>query len=358
MTMAVPFTPLRKPVRPATLPISERLLIALSEPERDVFFKDISIERALPTALPRQYAKSSNLAEWKKKLEEFRPTVVMSCWSTLSLPETFVSAPDSPLRYVCHVTGSVRDLIPRSFLERGGIVTNWGAIAAPQVAEHALLLALAGLRNLGQWQYFVQEKRAQSVWHPIPDLNTKSLFGRRVGLHGFGKIARALVELLKPFGVKLYGYSEGVPAELMRTADVTPCDNLLSLFSHSEVLFECEALTPHSTKSVTASALAALPNGAVFVNIGRGKVVDEAALYREAKTGRIRIALDVVAQDPLSTNTPAWSLAGAILSPHIAGPTLDQFPQCGKNAIENLNRYLNKEPLESIISLEIYDRST
>ena len=106
-------------------------------------------------------------------------------------------------------------------------------------------------------------------------------------------VARALVPLLRPFGVTIAAYSAGVPAALMQQAGITPAESLHALFADSEVLFECEALTPATQGCVTAELLGALPDDAVFVNVGRGQVVEEAALVHEARSGRLRLALDV-----------------------------------------------------------------
>jgi phosphoglycerate dehydrogenase-like enzyme len=247
-------------------------------------------------------------------------------------------------------------LVPRAFLERGGIVTNWGEIPSGAVAEQALLLALAALRNLSKWPAVIQQR--EEAGSHIERLHTRTLFGRSVGLHGFGRVARALVALLRPFGVTLHAYSAGVPDAMMRAAGVTPCSSIEHLCARSEVLFECEALTPATTGSITAKALAALPDGAVFVNVGRGRLVDEAALLREAAAGRIRAALDVVASEPLVPNSAFCGVGDAVLSPHIAGPTFDQYPQIGDYAVRNIARYLAGDAPESVVTLEEYDRAT
>jgi phosphoglycerate dehydrogenase-like enzyme len=144
----------------------------------------------------------------------------------------------------------------------------------------------------------------------------------------------------------------------MLAAGVTPCASLTELASRSEVFFECEALTSLTTGSIDAGVLAALPDHAVFVNVGRGPVVNESALLQEAESGRIQIALDVVTREPIDSASPLASLAGAVLSPHIGGPTYDHFPVCGQLALDNLARHLCGEPLEARITPELYDRST
>lgn len=328
-----------------TLPVTPSLIFLLNPRELRSFFGQDTVPdlaAAGSTFLP------SSEPDVTRCLETLRPEVLVTGWSTKSLPADWLGSTDCSLKYICHLTGSVRELVPRVFLERGGLVTNWGSLVAPQVAEHALLLALAALRNLPSWGPGSLDCKD----------TTRTLFGKTVGLHGFGKIARSLRELLRPFGVRVLSYSKGVPADYMTAHGVEPCASLPELFANSAVLFGCEALTGETARSVTAEVLAALPDGAVFVNVGRGKVVDEPALIREAESGRLRIALDVVAHEPLPPDSPLARLPNVIYSPHIAGPTGDQFIQCGRQALENLDRYFHQLPLEAQVTLEIYDRST
>jgi phosphoglycerate dehydrogenase-like enzyme len=330
-----------------------RLVCAISADERRLFLGE---SLAMLEALPAHVTWFEAGADGAERLRELEPEVVLTGWSTARLDDDWAGAPNSSLRYVCHLAGSVRPVVPRGFLERGGLVTNWGDIPSHAVAEQALLLALAALRNFSGWPAVIQ--RREEAGSHIERLNTRTLFGRSVGLHGFGRVARALVPLLRPFGVSLHAHSVGVPDAMMQAAGVTPCGSIEQLCARSEVLFECEALTPATTGSITAKALAALPDGAVFVNVGRGGLVDEAALYQEAASGRIRAALDVVVSEPLVPNSAFCSVRDAVLSPHIAGPTFDQYPKIGEHAVRNIHRYLVGETPSSVVTLEEYDRAT
>lgn len=294
-------------------------------------------------------------AGWIAHLDEWQPEVLLTGWSTPPLPPSWLARPGCPLRYVCHVTGSVRPLVPRSFIERGGLVTNWGERISGQVAEHGLLLALATLRNQAAWPAFIARPVAE---RQITDLRTRTLFGARVGLHGFGSVARALLPLLRPFGVTVSAYSAGVPGEIMAHHHVRPAASLLELFRDSAVLFECEALTPATIGCVTAEVLAALPDGAVFVNIGRGGLVDDAALVREGHRRRISLGLDVISAEPVAPDSAFVGVPGIMLSPHIGGPTSDRYPDCGAHALANVARFLAGHPPVGLISLAMYDRAT
>ncbi len=95
-----------------------------------------------------------------------------------------------------------------------------------------------------------------------------------------------------------------------------------------------------------------------MINIGRGAVVDEAALTERVACGHLRVALDVFQKEPLPLDSPLGRSSLALLSPHIAGPTSDQYPLCGEFALRNVERYVKGEDLDAMIALEVYDRST
>ena len=330
-----------------------RLVVAIAARDR-VRFIDQTVARDWTSAY---WCTSSNLrgSGWPAMLRRENPEILVTGWSTPGLPLDWLSSPECRLRYVCHIGGTVRHLVPREFVARGGRVSNWGSSVAPQVAEHALLLALAALRRVPRWRPFFDQPAER---RRIESLETRTLFGSRVGLHGFGAVARALCGLLQPFGVTISAYTTGVAPAEMRAAGVTPCRTLGELFAGSDVLFECEALTPATDEIVDATVLGRLPPGAVFVNVGRGRIVREADLIRVARTRRLRIALDVVADEPMRRDAPLLRATDILVSPHIAGPTTDLYFACGRFAAENVRRFLaGREPMARVTAA-IYDRST
>jgi phosphoglycerate dehydrogenase-like enzyme len=339
--------PIKPPANALRLP---KVALAISTAEYQSFLGSRGDRLTTKVELVNQAGAPPDLDQ----LIKLQPDVLITAWSTPSLEKLFIR-PACEVRYICHLTGSVRSVVPRSFIERGGLVTNWGALANVAVAEHALLLALATLRNLPAWNDVIAGPRNVSATSAI---GTRSLAGRKVGIHGFGGVAQALVRLLQPLSVSISSYSAGVPADFMRKRGAEPCHSLADLFAGSEVVFECEALTPKTRHSVSASVLALLPENAVFVNVARGDLVDETALVKEASSGRIRVALDVIASEPLTPQSPVSGIRGALLSPHIAGPTLDLYPRIGDVAVANLERYAAGKPLQDLITLEVFDRST
>lgn len=342
--------------QPELLAGNEHVLFVLSPAESELFF---SSRPRLAGGGVREFwvdAEGHSAEEWEETLRRIRPTILVTAWSCPAIPLEWALEEDCPLRYVCSVTGGVRNRIPRVLIERGLLVTNWGSDVSRAVAEHAVLLVLALLRGLPRWGEMM-EKQA-SMFEMMPALRSRTLNGKRVGLHGFGGVARCLVGLLRPYAVEFSAYSEGVPAGHFEEFGVRRCASLQELFAGNQIVIECEALNPRTAGSVSAEVLNLLPPDALFVNVGRGAVVDERALARLAREGRIRVGLDVFHREPLDPGSPLRNHPGILLSPHVAGPTWETYPLCGAGALKRLAAYLRGETPENRVTLEIYDRAT
>lgn len=296
--------------------------------------------------------------KWADTLTTLQPELLVTGWGTPQLPESYFNAPHCSLRYVCHLAGGVRWLVPRPLIERGILVSNWGHSISYTVAEHAVLLVLGLLRNLPEWNELVQGWSMRSQEKPMRILPTRSLRRKRVGIHGFGAVAREIAAMLRPFRPEIMAYSEGVPLSIFHEASVRPASSLDELFSSNEIIIECEALTPKTRGAVSEKLLALLPRNAIFVNVGRGPIVDEKSLIRLASDGLIKVGMDVYQQEPITTEYPLFQLPNALLSPHLAGPTEDAFVDLCGFAKRNIDRYFRNEPLEGLVSLDVYDRSS
>ena len=333
---------------------TERILIAIREESRRRF--EPLLDRGLFPDATCLWPDVSPGPSWEALLEEFAPTVLVTGWETPRFPERLAASPRFPLRYLCHLMGTVRYVVPRPLLERGVVVSNWGRQVAPAVAEHALLLLLAAMRNVPSWGAALDDWPTGG--YNAAHLGVRSLRGKRVGLHGFGAVARETVLLLRAFGARIAAYSAGVPDAHFAEMGVRRCASLEELFSGSDAIVECEGLTPESQGSVTEALLRRLPPQAVFVNVGRGALVDEAALAKLAREGRLRIALDVFATEPIPVDSPLRGLPGTVLSPHVAGPTEEGFPALFLFAMANVRRFLDGGDVEGRVTLEAYDRAT
>jgi phosphoglycerate dehydrogenase-like enzyme len=222
------------------------------------------------------------------------------------------------------------------------------------VGEHCLLQVLACLRKAAKWQIGMHINKE---WKPSSYM-VCTLFDKTVGVHGFGSCAREFVKLIKPFNCKVRAYSPHVPDKLFNDYEIERADTLEDLFSQNEIVVDLAALTPETKGIVTEKLLKLIPEGGVFVNTGRGAVVDEEALSKVAKNKDIQIALDVFKEEPLPEDSPLRGCENIFLTPHIGGPTIDERKVCGLHALKNVEAFYEDKPLSSVIDLKSYDRMT
>ncbi|MBS0664190.1 MAG: hydroxyacid dehydrogenase [Verrucomicrobia bacterium] len=278
------------------------------------------------------------------------PEVILACWRTPRLP----AALPPRLRYVCYLTGSVKHLVTRAQLEAGLRVTNWGGAISRIVAECALFHTLCCLRHATRYTFLIHRERGwRDRWEEVG-----SLYERRVGIHGFGPVARALVELLRPFRCQISVFAPDVTDAVAALHGIRRSTSLDELFGQNDVIVELAPLIPATIGTVTERHLRLIRPGGVFVNVGRAAIVDEAALLRVAREGRITVGLDVFVEEPLPPNSGFRGLPNVSLSPHIAGPTLDRYGDATAFALRNLRAYAAGQPLEAVITPETYDHST
>lgn len=335
-----------------------RLAAVMTRREMEAFFTEESL-RQMVTYFPESvFLSDEDLRHGRivEILDRIRPDIILTAWGTPPFSGEDWEHLRHYLKYVCHLTGKVRNIIPRSFIEAGLLVTNWGNAVAKSVAECALMHVLCCLRGATNYNMMMHIEKS---WRGGPfDLDGESLFNKRVGIHGFGYVARELVALMRPFSVSVKSYSEGVPPSLFMEHGVEMAENLEDLFSDVDVLVELESASPANYKIVNERILRRLKPGAVFVNVGRAAVVDEDALARMAMEGVIRVGLDVYTEEPLAADSSFRGLRNVFLTPHVGGPTRDMRFACGDTALRNVIHYLNNEPLEHQVSLDVYDRIT
>lgn len=289
-----------------------------------------------------------------RALADADPEVLVACWSTPPLPPTLPPG----LHYVAYLCGSVRQLVERRHIEEGLLVTNWGGSISRVVAEGTLLQILGGLRHSRHWMGVMHLHGGWKSDDRSADPSPASLFGRRVGIHGFGHVARELVRLLRPFGCAISAFDPVVDPKIEAEHGIARAESLEALFSDNEIVVELAPLIEETRGIVTESLLRLIPPGGVFVNTGRGAVVDPAALERVAREGRITFGLDVFDVEPLPPESPLRSMPNVSLTPHVAGAAFERFRDAGEFLVRNVRAYREARTLKALITAEQYDRIT
>ncbi len=216
-----------------------------------------------------------------------------------------------------------------------------GAFDVP-LAEWVVGSILAMQRGIAR----ARDAQAKAEWLQFePD----ELAGRRILILGSGSIGNAIAARLAPFDVEVIG--------IARTArgDIRALDELDDLLPTADVLVSMLPLASSTIGLLDAPRLALLPDNALFVNGGRGRTVDTAALVRELEAGRLRAALDVTDPEPLPPDHPLWALANVLITPHLAGDSPAATVRTFEIAGAQIRRFAAGEPLVNQVERYLLD---
>ena len=220
-------------------------------------------------------------------------------------------------------------------------VTSGRGIHGPQMAELAFLYMLALSRNV---RGMLDNQRAR-VWDRWPQ---RLLLGKTVVIVGVGAISEELALRCGAFGMHVTGIS-AARSEARGFDRIVPRTSLLEAAAGADFLI---ALVPYSAAThhmIDAAVLSAMKPTAVFINIARGKVVDEAALIEHLRARRIHGAgLDVYAQEPPAPDNPLWGMDHVVMTPRIGGMSDSYAQQAMPLLVDNVRAFLEGRPHEMV----------
>jgi len=260
---------------------------------------------------------------------------------TDALGRTIAASPR--LRWVQLPWAGVEHYVDAGVLRPDLVWTCAKGVYGPEVAEHALALALGLLRSL-------KVRALADRWEPSAAEGPGSLYGARVTIVGGGGIARALLEQLRPFRVEATVVRREAQPLAGAARTVGPGD-LLSVLPGSLIAFVALALTPETQGIIGREEMDALGPGGFLVNVARGGHVVTDDLVEALRSRRLGGAgLDVTDPEPLLEGHPLWGLDNCLITPHVANPAvgesndrlLDLFGQ-------NLRRFARGDGLLGVV---------
>lgn len=217
-----------------------------------------------------------------------------------------------------------------------------GGANAVSVAEHAIALMLAVAKRIVPLDRGLRDAK----WEK-PGFNGREIAGSRLGLVGFGAIARQTAAFGRAFGMEVVAHDPFCAPNLMARHEVGAADDLDRMLAECDVISLHAPLTEQTRNLIDARRLSLMRPDAILVNTARGGLIDEEALARALAEGRIAGAgLDSFAQEPPPARHPFWSEPRLVLTPHIGGVTSAANTRVGVMAAQGIVDILAGRPVE------------
>lgn len=268
--------------------------------------------------------------EFQKRVGEADVVCVSGMWKNDLIPHA------GKLKFIQSISSGMDQYSKEQLSAAKVRLCSAAGVNAVAVAEHAIALVLAVARRLPE----ARDNQHKKVWRGmIGDLTQREdeIKGKTMLVVGMGRIGSHLAMLGKAFGMKVMGIRQD-PAKGTNGADsIHAMGDLVKLVPQADIVVLTCALTPETTGLMSAAAFAGMKPSAMFVNVARGKVADEAALTATMKGNKIAAAaLDVTAEEPLPAASPLWTLPNVFITPHTAGETRAYEDNVVDLLIENL----------------------
>ena len=315
----------------------------------DIAWPDLEIEKEVLAAVEGEVMVAGDGTPEEIIALAPQADAILTCWKDVPA-EALDIAPN------CRVVsryGIGLDNIPIGrATELGMLVTNVPDFCLEEVSDHVMALLLATARQL----FPLARTPGRSDWtretpRPIPRVK-----GQTLGLIGFGNIARALVPKALGFGLRVMAYTPRLrPEDAPQGVEVT--NELATLLAASDYVSIHSPLTEETAHLIDDAALAQMKPNALLINTSRGGVIDEGALVRALKEGRIAgAALDVTDPEPPSGDNPLLSLENVIVTPHAAFYSVAATAELARKAAENVVTVLRGEVPKTLVNAEVLDQ--
>jgi phosphoglycerate dehydrogenase-like enzyme len=257
------------------------------------------------------------------------------------------------LHWVQVYFAGVENCVTTPAMESGELVlSNGQRLGSPTLADHAIALMMSLTRGLSS----AYASQARETWEPdwgAPLPAFGEVAGRTMLVVGLGGIGTQVARRAHGLGMRVIATRNSRREGPDYVAYVGLADELLKLAAEADVVVNAAPLTDSTRGMFNGGFFAAMKPSAYFISVGRGQSTVTADLVEALESGRIAGAgLDVTDPEPLPDKHPLWSTPGVIITPHVAGRSREALERIGDLVAENLRRYVNGEPLLSVVDIE------
>lgn len=235
---------------------------------------------------------------------------------------------------------------------RGIYVTNTPGVLTETTADLAWALLMAIARRIVEADKYVREGKWKVAWHPMMLLG-RDVYGATLGIIGAGRIGSAVARRAKGFDMRILYYDIVRRPELEKELGAEYVD-LDTLLKESDFITIHVPLTKETYHMIDAEKLKLVKKTAYIINTSRGPVIDEEALYKALKEGKIAgAALDVFEKEPISMDNPLLRLDNVVLTPHIGSASYETRSKMADMVAENLIAFFEGRVPPNLVNPEV-----
>ncbi|MDN5603424.1 MAG: 2-hydroxyacid dehydrogenase [Staphylococcus equorum] len=316
----------------------------------------IVVSRKIPKSFIEQLETLADVEVWNESYtpmprDKFLASLkdATACLITLSekIDEEVIEAAPH-LKVIANMAVGFDNIDVQLVQSKGIVVTNTPGVLTETTAELGFTLMLTVARRIVEAEQYVQRGEWQS-WGPYL-LAGKDLYNAKVGIYGMGDIGKSFARRLKGFNANImyHNRSRHKDAEEALGALYVPFDTMLE---HSDFIICTAPLTEDTRNKFDTAAFKKMKNDAIFINIGRGAVVDEQALVNALQDGEIgACGLDVLRQEPIDMTHPLLSMKNAVILPHIGSASVVTRNRMIQLCVDNIRLVLSHKQAKTPIS--------
>ncbi len=281
-------------------------------------------------------------------LETAQPHVLVVRSTKVSAPALEASG---SLGLVIRAGAGVNTIDLKTASKRGIFVANCPGKNAVAVAELTLGILIALDRRIAEASQLMHEGR----WEKSTFSKAEGLFGRRLGLVGFGATAREMASRAISMGMQVQAWTPRLEASMARPYGVDVAESLDALLSTSDAVSVHCPMNPSTRGLIGARELSLIPAGGIFIHTARGGIVDDAALAAHARSGHLRVGLDVFDGEPGSSSdtfdNEIRNVAAAVLTPHIGASTAQALESTGAEVTRIIQDFATLGVVHNVVNI-------
>ena len=266
--------------------------------------------------------------------------IIITSWGSPAIDQEILDVcPD--LELICHAAGTPKAILGAAAIANEIPATYSACALGEGVAETALGLAISGAKRF----YWLNQDTHNGMWKDNAN-KCMDFYDITVGVISGGFVGRHFIKLLQNFNVDVLLYDPTMTAEQVAALGATKAE-LEEMLSKSDVISVHAPSIPATAKMLNASNLHLIKDGALLINTSRGEIFDEPALIEELKKGRFYACIDVTDPEPPALDNELRKLNNVILTPHVAGCITNGQLRIAKHVCEEVERFVNGEPLRT-----------